>query len=561
MGDGLPGELQASSKGGTMASEATGVERGVQPRLFARKASGLVREFGFFDSFVFNVIGYALGLVLAITPFFGGALFPDANMFLILTFGVVLSLFNGLTYGLLGGAMPRSGGDYVYNGRVLHPAIGFMANWGFTWSQFLGIGIYTQWTINYALAVSAATIGYSTGSQGLIDFSTFISRPGPSFVFSLIVLAIVVLVQLGGMRFLRRFLNLFFFIAVIGTLVTLFVFLSATRDQFVSAFNQFMSANADLENAYSAVVSQAREAGFTQPATTVGGALLALPLGYWVFIGFTYSAYIGGEVKEPQKVQSRAILASLFFGYLLYMVVLAAYYNIVGTEFNNAAAHLEYNDASPLPVAGVLNFFAGLLTSNVVLNVLMGLSFFLWHFLLLFVMFTICVRNMFAWSFDQIMPTWLTRVTSTTRAPWSATLAVALIAAILLWASIFTPLFDYIFNYIAIFSIAFWITSFAAILLPYRKRELFESSPPNIQARIGGVPLVTIAGVVNLILFTVILYSSFTLPAFSGPVGPASLAFLFGIYLVGLAIYYVAAGVRRREGTDFNLLFTEIPPE
>jgi putative membrane protein len=76
----------------------------------------------------------ALGLVLAITPFFAGALFPGANIFLILLVGTGLALFNGLTYSMLAGAMPRSGGEYVYNGRVLHPAIGFMANWGFTWS-------------------------------------------------------------------------------------------------------------------------------------------------------------------------------------------------------------------------------------------------------------------------------------------------------------------------------------------------------------------------------------------------------------------------------------------
>ena len=101
----------------------------VQPELFARKSSGLIREFGIFDTFSFNVIGYALGLVLAITPFFAGALFPGANIFLILVIGTIFALFNGLTYSLLSAVMPRSGGEYVYNGRILHPAVGFMANW------------------------------------------------------------------------------------------------------------------------------------------------------------------------------------------------------------------------------------------------------------------------------------------------------------------------------------------------------------------------------------------------------------------------------------------------
>jgi len=532
------------------------------PELFARKASGLVREFGFFDTFVFNVIGYALGLVLAITPFFAGALFPGANIFLILIVGTILTIFNGLTYSLLSGAMPRSGGEYVYNGRVLHPAIGFMANWGFSWSQFLGIGIYTQWTINYALAVSFTTLGYAMNSQGLLNAGLFISQPWPSFLFGTFVLIVVVLVQLAGMRFLRRFLNIFFVVATLGTLVTLGVFVASSHEAFIQRFNEFMASTVNLQDAYNAVIQTARDNGWGTVPQTFGAVLLALPLGYWVYIGFTYSVYIGGEVKEPQKTQSYAILASLAFGFVLYLAVFGAYYAVVGTEFNNAAAFLEYNtDASPLPVAGVLNFFSSILTKNPILLILMDVSFFLWHFLLLFTMFTICVRNIFAWAFDRIMPNWLTKVTEKSRAPWSATVAVAGLSWILLYLSIFTPLFDYVFNYIVIFGIAFWITSFAAILLPYRRKELFEAAPTLIQAKVAGVPLVTIAGVINLILFSLILYSGFSLPAFSGPVGPVAIGFVLGIYVTGVVIYFIAAAIRRREGVDLNLLYGEIPPE
>jgi amino acid transporter len=241
---------------------------------------------------------------------------------------------------------------------------------------------------------------------------------------------------------------------------------------------------------------------------------------------------------------------------------MGAYYALVGTEFNNAAAYLERNtDVNPLPVFGVLNFFAGVLTTNPLWLFLIAISFFLWHYLLLFVMVTICVRNMFAWSFDQIMPVALTKVTNTTRSPWVATVVVAILAWILLWASIFTPLFDYIFNYIAIFAIAFWITSFAAIVLPYRKRDLFESAPDMVKRRVAGIPLITIAGVINFVLFSLILYSSFTLPAFAGPVGPIAIAFVLGIYIVGLIIYFVVASVRKRQGINLDLLYSEIPPE
>ena len=82
----------------------------LQPQLFARKSSGLIREFGVFDTLAFNVIGYALGLVLAVTPFFAGWGFPGANIFLILIVGTGFALFNGMVYSRLAGAMPRSGG-------------------------------------------------------------------------------------------------------------------------------------------------------------------------------------------------------------------------------------------------------------------------------------------------------------------------------------------------------------------------------------------------------------------------------------------------------------------
>src|SRR3954466_15939695 len=82
--------------------------------LFLRRSSGLVREFGGRDVFVFNTIGYALGLVIATVPLAMAGAVPEANVLLTVLFGTVLTVFNALTYGYLSAAMPRSGGEYVY---------------------------------------------------------------------------------------------------------------------------------------------------------------------------------------------------------------------------------------------------------------------------------------------------------------------------------------------------------------------------------------------------------------------------------------------------------------
>jgi hypothetical protein len=36
---------------------------------------------------------------------------------------------------------------------------------------------------------------------------------------------------------------------------------------------------------------------------------------------------------------------------------------------------------------------------------------------------------------------------------------------------------------------------------------------------------------------------------------------VLGIYVVGLVVYFVAAAIRKGQGVNLNLLYSEIPPE
>jgi len=234
----------------------------------------------------------------------------------------------------------------------------------------------------------------------------------------------------------------------------------------------------------------------------------------------------------------------------------------VGSQFNDALGFLNLAnpEAIPLPVPPVVSTFSGLLAGNVVTIAVMSVSYFLWIYLLLICMTTICVRMIFSWSFDRIMPAKLTTVTRY-GTPWVAAIITAIASSILMTLWMFTPYFQYVTNYIVIFSIAFWITSWAAILLPFRKKELFELAPPMAKKKIAGVPLMVIAGIGNMVLFSLILYSSFMLPAFSGPVGVGAISFVVGIYLSGIIIFYIARAIRRSRGIDLDMIYTELPPE
>jgi amino acid transporter len=341
----------------------------------------------------------------------------------------------------------------------------------------------------------------------------------------------------------------------------MWVFLTASHADFVSTFNNLMLEQANLENAYSSVIEQARSLGLqTDQPTDFHSALLALPVGYWAFIGFTYSAYVGGEIKKAERSQTIGILGALAFGYVVYMVTMGAYYNVVGRDFNNAVALLQTLEKSPLPTSGSMSFFAGIITKSAAANLLISVSTFLWFFMMLFVMATVCVRNIFAWSFDRIAPATLAQVTERRGAPWVATLVVVGCAECFLAAQAFVGIT--FMNYIALFSVCFLVAGIAAIVFPYRRKELFEQAPPIVRHRIFGLPLITVAGLGNTVLFLLVLYSALTNAGLSGVTGKwFPIAVLVGIYGAGFLVYAIVKAYRSSHGIDLRLLYSEIPPE
>jgi APA family basic amino acid/polyamine antiporter len=526
--------------------------------LFVRRSSGLIREFRPADVFVFNTLGYALGLVLMVVPTFIAALWPEQNVLLVVTIGTALTIFNAAMYGYLAGVMPRSGGDYVYLSRVIHPAAGFTANWGFTWSQFLGLGLYSAFAVNFGIAIAFATVGNAIGNDTLINWSESVSGDWWVFGIGVGILMLVLLVLSLNTRLIRNLFMIGFIPALIGTFVTLGVLFTTSKQEFINNFNSFMAERGDGQT-YQGIIDKAASSGMSVGDATFWGALLALPLGYWIYIGFTYSAYIGGEVKQASKTQPRMILATLAFAFLVYLLAFWRYYDIVGQDFTNSAVYLGGD--SGIPVSPVLNFFVGLMTGSTVLNVIMGVSFILWNVLLLFVIAMICTRNLFAWSFDGVAPKQLATVSERTHAPWVAAILITAISIVLLALYVFSSFFTIVVNYIVIFSIAFWMASFAAIFLPYRRPDLFAQASEGARRKVLGIPVITLLGVGNLVLFTLILIASFKTPAFSGPTGSRANLFVVGIYVSGFILYFVARAVQKARGVNLDLLYKEIPPE
>ena len=68
---------------------------------------------GVFTSLGFQLLELESGFVLLLLWVIGG----------------VIALCGAMTYAELGAALPRSGGEYNFLGRIYHPAAGFVSGW------------------------------------------------------------------------------------------------------------------------------------------------------------------------------------------------------------------------------------------------------------------------------------------------------------------------------------------------------------------------------------------------------------------------------------------------
>ena len=94
-----------------------------KPEVFSRKASGLSRVMSPWSAFMYNFL--TMGVIFPWTFVWAPAAFPGVSVWKACLLAIVLELPIALAYVWMATAMPRSGGDYVFQSRVLGGAIGF----------------------------------------------------------------------------------------------------------------------------------------------------------------------------------------------------------------------------------------------------------------------------------------------------------------------------------------------------------------------------------------------------------------------------------------------------
>jgi amino acid transporter len=522
-----------------------------EPQLFTRNATGLVRELSAFDAF--NLVFSAVLIPVGITQVMGFApqFWPHANMFVSFLIATPLVACFGLVYLYFTTIMPRSGGDYVWVSRTLHPFLGFVVNFSLTF-VFL---TWVAFNFTFMLSIVGPAFGYVANIH-----SSWVVAPtkGEQMLVATILTALFGGLMIFGVRSVARYMKVTFALVWVGMALWLVLLLIGGHGDFVSHWNRSSGTT------YDAVIGQAKSLGFDAGGTVaLGATLAAMVYCFQVYTGFQWTGYFAGEIKNARRTAVTSIVGGLIGAAVVYLAAVALIYKYYGFKFFGAlvfmglgggADHYKLEFSPYLP--SLVNFLPGPHIFAILIVGAFLLAIFWWTP----TGFMLGTRNLFAWSFDRLAPARLTDVSDRFHTPVVATVAIALVVELLNYLNIYQGLGAFLLNIVAVMGLAFTVVSIAAAALPWTRPAMHASAPAWAARRILGLPLITIVAVVSGLSWAFVIYTALH-TGFGGALGWGPMIKAFVAPIIAVVWYLGVTLYRRSQGISLANTFREIPPE
>lgn len=531
--------------------------------VFSRKASGLSRVVSPWTALAYsfvapNITQASFYLLWAVT------LFAGANMQWAIMFMLSLIPFAAI-YVYFSSSMPRSGGEYIYVSRVLTPLLGFLSSWTLTIVGLNWQGNNTNYVINWGFGHTLMQFGLVYKNTALFNLGTEIAKPQGSilvWILGSISLMLSFYVIYRGIKLFMKF--------VWGAMILTWIMLAIYAGVMLSVNPDIVAAGMKtLQNIdYQAVLNQAASLGWQKGFFSVAATIMAgITYMNLTCLGSTYSANIAGEIKRVDKAQPLAQYGSIFLFIIYYQIYTYVTYHGVGIDLLQAISKLNSagQDAAIFKAFPQIPYLLVYATQNPILLLLggpfawglinwvgaMGLAF-------------APVRNLFAYAFDGMLPPKLNEV-NRRGSPVYAVLTGFIISWFQFTVNCITPLLSAYQTYtITIWFFGWIFLSIAAIIFPWKRKDIWEKAPEVTRQKIFGAPAIVVAGVLGLIISLAAVY--FTLvPSLIGASVYAQLPALltsFGFYMIlPIVLYYYSMSVNKKRGVPIEKRFKEVPPD
>ena len=528
---------------------------------FARKSSGLVREFGTLDMVLIASAATAsvLFTFLQFPWYYGFNPGADLNLGLVIAFFFYLLL--SFVYWTIGVIMPRSGNDYVWVSRTFHPAIGFSWAMVFMVSSFSTgyVGGLSSWV--YALGTALSMWGSLYNSQGLIGLANWVSSPWGGFLFVIVLTLIFAGLTLVGSRAIKSFIYLTSILSLVAIIIMWGILGTTSPAAFAAKWDMVLGHYTTYDN----IVTLASNAGWSLTPITLAATMTSMPFVVLFLLGNNVTTVMAGEIKGFRKAIPIALIASLILSVLLWMGCNTFTLGAVGAKWMYALGYLwdnapnSYNGV--LPIAPTLPLMVSLIVyPNQFMIFVIYVTMLVGSINAIFISFWLPSRYFFAWAFDRILPTKVADVNKRFRTPH---IAIALITvlwiliAILYW---FTSFSIALSISTLLYNLCFAIVALGCVIFPFTKKDLLAQAPAFLAKKIVGIPLISIIGALCSACFFWIGYISIMNPLIITPTTYGAIIAI-GLIVGCLIIYYASLLYHKKRGLDIALVFKEIPPD
>ncbi|MBK5108077.1 MAG: APC family permease, partial [Anaerolineales bacterium] len=455
--------------------------------LFVRKASGLVRSWSMFDAFIYAT--FSINLITLGLYIFSQMYYFEGNIATTVIVAGAFTIFEVIVYASLISAMPRAGGDYVWQSRILSRGLGFvLAVTGWWFILWLWVPLYGDMLRFEVFTPLLAIVGAQDAALW------FTSDANGSMLASAILCLLVFIYIAVGMKWYARLQKISFWGGTIGLALVFILLLIGSQEKFVESLNTVVPEMFGTEstNLYEETFAAGQEAGAAVAPlgkmTLTVATLVMIP--YIVFFNLwpNWGSTLYGEVRGATDYKRNfwgmtaavivtAVGALIFFALIAKSLGWDWYNSANGAFWNFAWGYTE--TAPPLPFWPYPAFFATLMFPNKILMFVVILLMSLWWFGWSGTVFLSSTRVIFAAAFDRMLPEGVSYIEPRSRTP------VVALALMVIPGLIVAYLFAYnIGNFQSLTLVStlvivmtFLGTTVAAVILPWRSKDVFEGSP------------------------------------------------------------------------------------